>query len=131
MTNTHLEAVAEVLRKHRIERCSVATADYHYQWGRCTGCDFESEYSPIKGVNWDELQADILAAHLSLAVLDALGLEEEWGVAYDDEIVPEEVFDTASEAKKSAAEKCQSCDHCRNALPKHVASHLISPWVRA
>lgn len=68
--------ISAALRTHRIERCSVSTTEYSHQWARCTGCDFESEFVPIKGVNWDELQADIAAEH-GAVVVAALGLTEE------------------------------------------------------
>jgi len=53
----------EVIAAHRIERCSVSTTEFAYQWGRCTGCDFASEYVPLKGVDWPQLQQEISAAH--------------------------------------------------------------------
>lgn len=64
--------IAEVLTAHRIERCSVSGSTESYQWGRCTGCDFESEYLPIKGVNWDELAHDIGRFHAAEVLVTEL-----------------------------------------------------------
>lgn len=61
------------------------------------------------------------------------GLTEEWSVWTDDgqDFIDPDGFitDDRAEAEMEAAEKCQSCDHCRNPLPKHVISRLVSPWV--
>jgi len=57
--------LAEVVRKHRIERCSVSSVNESQQWGRCLGCDFESQPVPLKGINWDQLQFEIAAFHVS------------------------------------------------------------------
>lgn len=72
--------IADVVRKHRIERCSVSSRTESHQWGKCPGCDFESYTFPIKGINWDLLAQEILADHVSAEIVKALGLtlEEQW-----------------------------------------------------
>lgn len=54
-----------VIRRHRIERCSVSTPDSAEQWGRCVGCDFETHGFPLKGINWDVLALEITADHIA------------------------------------------------------------------
>lgn len=77
--------IADVARKHRIERCSVSSPTESHQWGRCTGCDFESYTFPIKGINWDLLAQEILADHLGEEIVKALGgLTRQWAVRYHD-----------------------------------------------
>lgn len=65
--------IADVIRAHRIIRCSVTDLDTSQQWGMCDGCDFKSEPVPIKGVVWDVLVQDISAVHLAEMVDAALG----------------------------------------------------------
>jgi hypothetical protein len=68
---------------------------------------------------------------LAVAAIEALGLEEEWGATLDDDPgeEPDAITEYRSEAEEWAAERCQSCDHCPNAFPKHVVSRFVSPWV--
>lgn len=66
---------------------------------------------------------------MAQAALDALQLTEEWGVVYEGEKIPDEVFDDFEEAWAESNDHCMSCDSCRNSLPKRVVSRLVSPWV--
>lgn len=72
---------------------------------------------------------------MAQAAVEAMGLTEEWGVWTDDGndfIDPDGwITDDRPEAEAEAATKCLSCDHCRNALPKHVISRFVSPWASA
>lgn len=72
---------------------------------------------------------------MAKAAVEALELTEEWSVWYDegDGFIDPDGFitDEREEAEEEAATNCQSCDHCRNALPKHVISRLVSPWARS
>ena len=67
------QVIANVIRTHRIIRCSVTDPDTSQQWGMCDGCDFRSEPVPIKGVVWDVLAQDISAVHLAEMVDASLG----------------------------------------------------------
>ena len=64
-------SLAEVIRQHRIERCSVSSPTQSQQWWRCTACDFESHSFPLKGINWEFLQNEIAADHIADVWRDA------------------------------------------------------------
>lgn len=69
--------------------------------------------------------------HVAATVLAALQLTEQWGVVTEDvfgDESPDDYADDRAHADELAAERCQSCDHCRNALPKHVVRRLVGPW---
>jgi hypothetical protein len=71
------------------------------------------------------------AAHVAAAVLASLNLTEQWGVVTEDvfgDETPDDYADDQAHAEELAAERCQSCDHCRNALPKHIVRRLVGPW---
>lgn len=72
------------------------------------------------------------AGHVAEAVVEALGLAEQWGVVTEDVFVdetPDDYADDQQHAEELAAERCQSCDHCRNSLPKHVVRRYTTQWV--
>lgn len=70
--------IAEVLRAHRIERCSEVSPTDAIQWGRCVGCDSPvSGTFPIAGMDWDRLANAIAADHLAAVLVKELGLKQE------------------------------------------------------
>jgi hypothetical protein len=71
------------------------------------------------------------AMHVAPLILASLDLREQWGVVTEDvfgDETPDDYADDQAHAKEIAAERCQSCDHCRNALPKHVVRRFVSGW---
>lgn len=72
-TSSAVAVIADMIRAHQIERRSVSSPDESHQWGRCTGCDFESPSVPIRGVNWEQLAGEIATEHQAEMVDAALG----------------------------------------------------------
>lgn len=73
------------------------------------------------------------AAHVAAAVAEALQLTQEWAAYIEDDVINgvicvDESTDDYEYAKTWAAERCRSCDHCRNAQPKFIATRWISGW---
>lgn len=114
------QRIADILETHMIRTDPNHPA---YRSCRCGNQARDDELGDYELEDWRHHVAEVLVTEL--------GLTPEYGVVYECDLpeLPEEITESREQAYVLAAEKCQSCDHCRNALPKRVEVRYVSKWV--
>jgi hypothetical protein len=69
------------------------------------------------------------STHVAEVLVPELGLTQEWGAVVEGETEPDAWMDDLEWAQEQVAERCQSCDHCRNSIPKTLATRYVTEWV--
>ncbi|QRY51709.1 hypothetical protein [Mycolicibacterium septicum] len=125
-----IEGLAAIHAEHVAWEREDGFLDRHYL--ECSKCGKRTRDESDHRLHVAELQASWLREHLH-EVAEELGMAREWSVWVNDGLglTPEEyVCDDRQDAVEQAAETCQSCDHCRGTLPKHVIHRLVTDWKR-
>ncbi|MBX9661654.1 MAG: hypothetical protein K2X00_24105 [Nitrospiraceae bacterium] len=87
----------------------------------------QNGYMPRSGRVWlREGAVDVRL--LAKSLVAGLGLTQEWGALHEGDTEPDSWMDDRDWAQKQVSERCLSCDHCRNALPKKLVSRFVSRW---
>lgn len=121
------QRIADILKHHRFERCSESRSGYFAWWGRCSGCEVESQRRHIAD-GWEiDMQADE-SAHVAEVLTNELGLRQEHRMEWTDSLGV--VRATAPAASKAVAKRYVSEAHQHQPdTDARAAYRYVTGWV--